>query len=965
MKRKALEKIRNYIKNQAWHKYLVILPTPALVQKFIDELFNEEVKGVFYPKIYTFDQFVGEVLSGNNKYIGEISKIEILKDVIDKLTKEGRLNYIGNNTKYGIIQFIAEAISELKQFAIDAEKFTEAAQSLSNPKVTDLALIYITYEAQLQANGLKDNEDRFLDLLYKLENEDIPLLKDVDYFYADWFIDNTLIQDKIFETLQRIIPDSDAGFGAYGKTSLDDITRLYPPENKSHLANVIYSHNSSQEVLFPQIGVFSESGREGEVIKVLNEVIRLLENNVSVNEIAIVARNPQEYADILLKWFDKIDVPLEIEVKKPLLISPVVKSLMLWFDLAKNFNQKSFSLDILLDNYYLTDDFECKREVLKWCSLQGEHTLQGWMDLWKKGESDLVSDFGSATYNKVLEILEHTLDLWSSLPPEGPAEDIIGAIKYILEKLNIEKKLSRFEDNISLQERVAISYRDNQAFNRFREVINNLEEVWAATNRSASLSGVLSDIRDYLTSINFSYKRNYGSGIKVLSPTEIRGLKFHSVFVLGMEQNKFPKLVMQNPLLKDHERLNLRSFFYIPLSIEIYEREKLLFYLVIQASAKELFLTYSATNEEGQPNLKSLFIEDVLNLIPEDAVSKPYTPKRVSLNPSPYLTHLLNVEAQRNSTSFSAYEGCFKDQTMLEKVRANTYAKTFSISTLNNYAKCPMKYFMVTELGLTDEKEAVDGISKPELGSIKHEVLARVLTDYKELDINNLVDTVADVLEKVCEEKGYKGDEYPHQWLWELEKVNIIESLSSLIEMELQRGTLKPCLFEWRFGNDEKPFYLEVDDKKIPIRGIIDRIDKDEEGHYAVYDYKDRVSTARKDIEGGRELQLPIYIMAVEQLLGEVVGTSYLDIREGKAKQPFYKKDFKEKLGFDNVRSGEFEPDQWESWLNDVKAQAVNYVKDIANGYFPTIPHSCLYCHLEDICLYKPSRVRLKKMGGE
>ena len=45
-----------------------------------------------------------------------------------------------------------------------------------------------------------------------------------------------------------------------------------------------------------------------------------------------------------------------------------------------------------------------QEKFLKWCSLQGEHTLQGWMDLWKKGESDLISDFGSATYNKVLEI---------------------------------------------------------------------------------------------------------------------------------------------------------------------------------------------------------------------------------------------------------------------------------------------------------------------------------------------------------------------------------------------------------------------------------------------------------------------------------------------------------------------------------------------------------------------------------
>ncbi|NLB87880.1 MAG: hypothetical protein GX790_01440 [Syntrophomonadaceae bacterium] len=802
-------------------------------------------------------------------------------------------------------------------------------------------------------------------MMDKLENEELPILDGVEYFYTDWFIDNTLIQHKIFEALIKIIPDSDARLGVYGKTKLEDVFRLYPAESKHHLANVIYSENSDHGVLLPKIGVFSESSPEGKGRKILHEVIRLLENNVAVSDIAIVARNPQDYVDLLMKWFDKIDVPLEMEVKKPLISSQVVKSIMLWFDLAKNYNQTTFPLDILLDDYYLTDDFDNKREVLKWANLQGEHTLQNWIDLWEKDKPDLVSTLGDDNYDKVFKILENILHLWSSLVQEGAAEDIISSIKYNLQNLHIEKRLTKFTDNTPLEERIMISYRDNQAFNSFKEVLNNLEDVWTATNRVGSLSGVLADIKDYLTTINYSYRKNYGNGIKVLSPTEIRGLEFHSVFVLGMEQNEFPKQVLQNPLLKDNDRLNLRKFFYLPLSNEIYEREKLLFYLVIQASRNELFLTYSATNEEGQSNLASLFIEDVLHLIPEDERLQSYKPKMVAKIPSSQLTHLINVETERNSDSFSVYEGCFKDEKILDKVKVKTYAKTFSISTLNNYAKCPMKYFMVSELGLTDEKEVKDGIYKPELGSIKHEVLARVLENYEDLDISNLVNIVSNVLEEVCQEKGYVGDEYPHQWLWELEKRNIIKSLSNLIEMELQRGALKPYLFEWHFGGEDKPFYLEVDGEKIPIRGIIDRIDRDEEGHYAVYDYKDRVSVTRKDIEGARELQLPVYIMAVEQLLGEVIGTAYLEIREEKPKQLFYKKGYKEKLGFDSFRSGEYESNEWESWLKEVKLQAESYIRNMANGHFPTIPHSCQYCHLEAICLYKPSRVRLKKMGGE
>lgn len=963
MKTESVKKIRAFIKNKEWHNYLVILPTPALVERFIDLLFNEDIKGTLYPKIYTFDQFIGEVLGGSNNYINDISKKEILKNVIFNLNKEGQLNYIRGRLRYGIIDYIAEAISELKQYAIKADKFYEVAKSLDNHRISDLALIYKSYEEELRANGLRDQEDRFLDVLNKLENEDIPLLKDVKYLYSEWFIDNTMVQHQIFMALEKIIPDSDLSLSIYGKTKIDDLACLYPTD-KNHLANLIYSDESNQ-VLSPEIAVFSEGGKEGEVKKVLHEVIRLLEDNVPASDIAIVARNPQEYVDILLKWFDKVDVPLEIEVKKPLISSQVIKSLFLWLELAENYRQNPFPLDTLLGNYYLVDDFEGEKEVLKWCKSQGEHTIHKWLDLWQTSQEELVLSLGRDAYDKVLQILETVLDLWASLVNEGFTRDIISSIKYNLDKLNIEKRIQKFSNNISIRERVAISYRENQAFSSFIDLINNLEQIWTSTNRTNSLSNVLNDIKEYLTNLNYSYSKNYRKGIKVLSPTEIRGLKFHSVFLLGMEQNEFPKLVLQNPLLRDNDRINMRRFFYLPLSNEVYEREKLLFFLVIQASEKELFLTYSATDEDGESNLASLFIEDVLNLIAKDQLLEPYMPKMMEVLPSSQLTHLLRVEAMRNSESFSVYEGCFEDEALLDKLKSKTYQKKFSISTLNYYANCPMRYFMIAELGLVDSIEVKEGIPRTELGSIKHEVLAQVLPSYEDLDVNNLLSIVSKVLEEVCQEKGFIGEEYPNQWLWELEKRNIAKSLSNLIETELQRSSLKPSLFEWRFGYGDKPFYLEIDNQKIPIRGVIDRIDKDEENHFAVYDYKESVSVGRKDIEGARELQLPIYIMAVENLLGEVVGTSYIEIKESKPAQAFYKKDYKQQLGFGSLRAGEYLASEWENWLEDIKLQVGNYIKNIANAQFPAIPHNCKYCHLEDICLYKPSRIRLKRLGGE
>ncbi len=951
MKNKAIGVIREFINQEEWDSYLVILPTQYLVEDFIDSLLNDGVQGVLYPRFYTFESFVAEILKGNDAiYIDDMVKLDILDYILELLIREDKLDYFQGLISYGVINYISEAISELKHNLITSDLFKQAVLPCHNPRLNDLALIYATYEKELLKKGFKDKEEGFLDVIEIINNDD-SFLTSVDYAYIDWFFDNTPLQEQLFSAILDRIAHADANLGLYGLNGIKDIPTGKNPAN--HIANLIFTP-SEEKAISPHIGVFNRNGPEDEVRSVLHEVIRLLEDGVSPDDIAIVARNPQDYGDILFKLFNEIGVNLQFKSLKPLITNQMIKSIFLWFDLAVH-PKRPFSLATLLNNHYLSRQFTDKDLLIDWSMQKGIKTTDEWLDLWEIGGREV----SESAYEDVKNQLMGVKNWQDLLQGNYPKADIISAIIGNLQQLNLAEKSRLFPEGINLETRFSIYYRDMEALNSFSGLLANLQLAWASDQRKTDLTGVVNSIKEYVDSTYYRERPSHSAGIKVLSPTEIRGLTFHTVFLLGMEQNVFPRLVAQNPFLRDRERLMLKSTFYLPLASDVYEREKILFYLILQASQHEFILTYSEVNEEGEKNLPSLFVEDVLFLTAENDLLTPYLPTFKPIEINPRLKHLLQVEDFRNSSLFSEYEGCFREEKYIRELENKVRKQVYSISKLNLYAKCPLKYFLMVELGLDDDPTAWDSLTSLELGRLKHEVLARVMQSSARLKSQDVPELIRQVISQVCQENGWQGEEYPTEWLWELEKHEIAVSLTDLVLRELGRGDFKPAYLEWPFGF-EKAFIIESGGDKVGLRGVIDRIDTDNAGNYAVYDYKERASMRRYDVENAKELQLPVYILAVENLLGEVAGTAYIEIKSGSLKHFFYNDGYKSSLGFATNIKG-LTTEEWQAWLGTIKEEIIEYHNNIQKGIFPPLPYSCDYCHLQDICLYRPARIRIKR----
>jgi PD-(D/E)XK nuclease superfamily len=101
----------------------------------------------------------------------------------------------------------------------------------------------------------------------------------------------------------------------------------------------------------------------------------------------------------------------------------------------------------------------------------------------------------------------------------------------------------------------------------------------------------------------------------------------------------------------------------------------------------------------------------------------------------------------------------------------------------------------------------------------------------------------------------------------------VAADLRRYLAYEARDGTDWPIRgLELRFGFDEPDSLppLELDDE-VRLRGIIDRVDVDADGHAVVRDYKS--GSARPEHQGARwesdrQLQVALYMIAVRELLG-------------------------------------------------------------------------------------------------
>ncbi len=265
----------------------------------------------------------------------------------------------------------------------------------------------------------------------------------------------------------------------------------------------------------------------------------------------------------------------------------------------------------------------------------------------------------------------------------------------------------------------------------------------------------------------------------------------------------------------------------------------------------------------------------------------------------------IQCATERANPDLSPRDGLLDAETV-EELYPKSKREPYSASRLERYVNCGFQFYMQRILGI-DGAESIDRTPDPlESGTLIHDTLERFFTklqsepgdavDITEYDQETLE---ADMLEVALSELesaafDYEGLFY-RRWLEQLfaglgdPGANPYYSdprphegednglFIRFIERERDReGELVPAWFEAPFGDDlggdgVERFAIDLPNgEAIDFHGYIDRIDvsvNDERSAVRLFDYKTGSTPPMTTTTGGTTFQLPLYLLAVEQVL--------------------------------------------------------------------------------------------------
>jgi hypothetical protein len=108
-----------------------------------------------------------------------------------------------------------------------------------------------------------------------------------------------------------------------------------------------------------------------------------------------------------------------------------------------------------------------------------------------------------------------------------------------------------------------------------------------------------------------------GAGVRVMDAMGARGIRARAVFLTGLNSGVFPRVLREDPFLKDPARRALNEV----LGYKVQEKgrtgldeERLLFHMLLAAGRERVYLSWHETDADGRPALASGFLSESFEL---------------------------------------------------------------------------------------------------------------------------------------------------------------------------------------------------------------------------------------------------------------------------------------------------------------------------------------------------------------
>lgn len=472
-----------------------------------------------------------------------------------------------------------------------------------------------------------------------------------------------------------------------------------------------------------------------------------------------------------------------------------------------------------------------------------------------------------------------------------------------------------------------------------------------------NLFGASADYKDTITTLaqeTYIPPLKDQAGIWVSEPNQIPNRQFKHLIFIGTDLSQFPPKTRGNFLTTPQQR---EEYFGVDNSYRLSQ------YYFAQMLKNSDALHLSTALQEGK---KKLFLSPIISQLPQRPFDGwEYVSEREILHSQSRFVQ---------DDKFEKYvDAALSSQSTVYDGTCTTHlfdSGVLSASSLNEYAKCPLRYQLGFQYGaeaLAIERDD-DDLEASDIGTIFHSIAEQFAKDVKKKIIflgDGPTDQIKEHLHAIA---VTKHQEYIQKQIIEKGKVTTIfheivlhDIIKGLFEEHHERGLLVRFLdyvFESgkleHFEKSEERFMLDsefnitTDKEKAMVKGFIDRIDRDV-STVTILDYKTGKYSKDKEtklIEGMNEytqFQLPLYLLYASQAYSDYTINAYLlSMRHDKGTKDYAHMSTIAENGllFD------------ETYAQGLK-ERIRFIKhSIESGAFAMSPsdENCSYCPYERIC---------------
>jgi ATP-dependent helicase/DNAse subunit B len=858
----------------------------------------------------------------------------------------------------GFPRAAARLVAELERSMVSPARFTQALREWAGdgPRrayANDVAAIYRGYRKALEEAGLMDPELIAWRALDALRAE--PQRWDGSAVFVYGFDDFTPLELDALETLsERCGADvtvslpyerGRVAFRAVAKvferlsalagesTELEAVTDHYAPGSREplhHVERALFTDPSRRPDPGDAVRLLSAGGERAETEQVAAEVLKLLRDGTEPGRVAVVLRRPGDRATLVEQVFGAYGIPYSLERRVAFAHTPLGRGLLALLRCA------------LLDGS--ADD------LLAYLRTAGRLTQPQLADRLERDARQ--RGLQSATEARTLwEGSNWTLDEIDHLRRARAGSALITELDGRLERLFAApyKRRAHVLGDEELD--------DARAWSAAHSALADLREAAAAGFELDARA-----VHDRLAAAEVRLgEQPRHDRVRIAAPEAVRAQRYEAVFVCGLQEGVFPRGSRPEPFLPDDDRraIATASGLVLPVRDDELDRERYLFYVSVSRAERLLALSACSSDEEGHPLVESFFLDDVRDLFTPELGRRA---ARRSL--SEVVWPPADAPTEREWERATAALGPRRRRVAPDGLSAPAALEElagrerFSASSLETFADCPVKWLVDNLLAPAVLEPDPEYMVR---GSYAHEVLERTFrglqerTGAKRITLDNLGEAEAIALEALRELQS----EFALS-----PKETRVRAAVRRLEFDVLRLLRDEARAEGAFETEhvELGFGLEGDalgelelEEGMRIRGKIDRVDV-HAGHAVVRDYKSGKTVFKAaDWSERRRLQVPLYMLAVRQLLGlEPVAGVYVPLAGGDRRaRGMFREDCAEELGRGYVGTDARTPEQFEEELQHARETVRDVAGRMRAGAIRPCPETCAWrggCSYPSIC---------------